>query len=43
MCHLAAIATRKFCFELTDEPPEFILPAQTKKLRQKLERRQGRF
>lgn len=34
---------RRFCFELTDEPPEFILPAQPRWLRKKLERREGRF
>jgi hypothetical protein len=34
---------KKFCFEPTDKTPEFILPAQTKKLRRKLEQRQGRF
>lgn len=34
---------RRFCFELTDEPPEFLLPAQPRWLRKKLERREGRF
>lgn len=34
---------KRFCFERTDEPPEFILPVQTKRMRLKLERRQGRF
>lgn len=34
---------KRFCFELTGEPPEFILSAQPRWLRQKLERREGRF
>lgn len=34
---------KRFCFELTDEPPAFILPAQPRWLRKKLERREGRF
>jgi len=34
---------KRFCFELTDEPPEFILPAQPRCLRSRLERREGRF
>lgn len=34
---------KRFCFEKTDEPPHFILPAQPRWLRRKLERRQGRF
>lgn len=34
---------RRFCFELTDEAPEFILSAQPRWLRKKLERREGRF
>lgn len=34
---------KRFCFELTDEPPAFILPAQPRWLRRKLERREGRF
>lgn len=34
---------KRFCFELTDEPPAFILPAQPRWLRHKLERREGRF
>lgn len=42
-CSLYTDLPKRFCFELTDEPPAFILTAQTKRLRQKLERRQGRF
>ncbi len=34
---------RRFCFEPTDEPPEFILATQPRRLRKKLERREGRF
>jgi len=34
---------KRFCFALTDEPPAFILPAQPRWLRKKLERREGRF
>lgn len=34
---------KKFCFELTSDVPEFILPAQPRWLRRKLERGEGRF
>jgi hypothetical protein len=34
---------KRFCFALTDEPPAFILYAQPRWLRKKLERREGRF
>jgi len=34
---------KRFCFELTNEPPAFILPWQPRRLRRKLERREGRF
>ncbi|WP_119389225.1 hypothetical protein [Taklimakanibacter lacteus] len=34
---------KRFCFEKTDEPPHFLLPAQPRWLRQKLKRREGRF
>lgn len=34
---------KRFCFELTNEPPAFILPWQPRWLRRKLERREGRF
>ncbi len=34
---------KRFCFELGEEVPGFILPAQPRWLRKKLERREGRF
>lgn len=34
---------KRFCFELTDEAPAFIIAAQPRWLRRKLARRQGRF
>lgn len=34
---------KRFCFELTDDAPEFILSAQPRWLRKKLERREGKF
>lgn len=34
---------KSFCFELTSEAPQFILPAQPRWLRRKLERGEGRF
>jgi hypothetical protein len=42
-CSLYTDLPKRFCFEKTAEAPAFILPGQSKRLRQKLERGEGRF